>query len=64
MLRVCMQVLCALVSASPQRQAWLWQAGLLPCLQRLTLQRNDPELGTPEPMQQVLRKQMLCSAEA
>ena len=38
---LCLQVLCALVSASPARQHWLWQAGLLPALQRLTLDRND-----------------------
>ena len=41
-----MQVLCALVSASPARQAWLWEAGLLPCLQRLTLDRDG---HLPEP---------------
>ena len=35
-----MQVLCALVSASSQRQAWLWEAGVLPAVQRLTLDRD------------------------
>lgn len=33
----CAQVLCALVSSSDDRQRWLFSAGILPLLQRLTV---------------------------
>ena len=35
-----MQVLCALVSSNDDKQRWLHSAGILPLLQRLTLDRH------------------------
>ncbi len=40
-----MQVLCALISQDPAKQRWLHLAGMVPLLQRLTLQRSLDTLG-------------------
>ena len=40
MLALQVQVLCALVSADSSKQRWLQTAGIIPLLQRLTLQRS------------------------
>ena len=39
------QVLCALISPDPINQRWLHLAGMVPLLQRLTLQRSLDTLG-------------------
>ncbi len=43
--RPVMQVLCALISPDPAKQRWLHLAGMVPLLQRLTLQRSLDTLG-------------------